>query len=94
MLIRIVKMSFKPEHHIDFITQFESKRHLIAASNGCLGVELLRDISNPSLFFTYSTWQSETDLNSYRNSDLFNEVWNTVKQWFNDKPEAWSVNKV
>lgn len=73
---------------------FNQRKHLIASSEGCKGVELLRDISNPDIFFTYSKWEDESGLEKYRQSELFNEVWSAVKQWFNDKPEAWSVKQV
>ncbi|MFN7100290.1 MAG: putative quinol monooxygenase, partial [Flavobacterium sp.] len=52
------------------------------------------DKSNPSIFFTYSYWESEADLENYRNSALFKEVWAYTKAFFNDKPEAWSVDKL
>lgn len=94
MLIRIVKMTFRPECVHDFITVFQERKEMIASFEGCSGVDLLRDISNPNVFFTYSKWGSEIDLNKYRDSDLFGEVWSTVKKWFGDKPEAWSVQRI
>ncbi len=94
MLIRIVKMTFSPDKTGDFIAEFNSRKHLIASFEGCAGVELLRDIANPNIFFTYSKWQNEEFLEKYRKSDLFGKVWSHVKQWFADKPEAWSVVEV
>ncbi len=46
------------------------------------------------IFFTYSYWETEDDLENYRQSALFDEVWTFTKKLFNDKPEAWSVNKL
>ena len=34
---------------------------------------------------------NENSLNAYRDTELFNQVWPKVKQWFTDKPEAWST---
>ncbi|MGV6844854.1 MAG: putative quinol monooxygenase, partial [Lutibacter sp.] len=62
--------------------------------DGCRLLELNRDINNPSIFFTYSYWESENHLNQYRKSELFKEVWSHTKIYFNDKPEAWSVKKL
>ena len=93
MLIRIVKMTFSPDKTGDFITEFNKRKHFIASFEGCEGVELLRDISNPNIFFTYSKWQNEEFLEKYRQSELFGNVWRLVKQWFDDKPEAWSVRQ-
>ncbi len=94
MLVRIVKMIFKPELTEQFQTIFNSRKHLIAASPGCSGVKLWRDITNPNIFFTYSTWASEDALNNYRASELFQTTWNETKKLFNDKPEAWSVEQL
>ncbi|MFT5673230.1 MAG: hypothetical protein ACI9JT_001876, partial [Polaribacter sp.] len=33
------------------------------------------------------------DLENYRNTDLFKDVWAKTKVFFNDKPLAWSVDK-
>ena len=33
-------------------------------------------------------------LENYRNSELFDTVWSFTKKLFNNKPEAWSVNKL
>jgi len=57
-------------------------------------LELYQDKNNPELFFTYSYWETEIDLENYRNSELFYDVWQFTKQLFNAKPEAWSVNKL
>ena len=94
MLIRIVKMSFAPDKVNDFMTAFNERKEMIASFEGCSGVELLRDIQNPNTFFTYSKWNNETSLNKYRNSELFNAVWSSVKKWFTAKPEAWSVKTI
>jgi heme-degrading monooxygenase HmoA len=57
-------------------------------------LELYQDKNNPELFFTYSYWETEIDLENYRNSELFYDVWQFTKQLFNAKPEAWSANKL
>jgi heme-degrading monooxygenase HmoA len=94
MINRIVKMTFRPEHTVQFENIFREKRNLIAASEGCHGVMLLRDISNSDIFFTYSKWMSEEALNNYRKSELFKSTWSETKRLFSDKPEAWSVVEV
>ena len=93
MIKRFVKMTFKPEHIQDFITLFDSKKNLIAGFEGCMGVELLNDINNPCVFFTYSIWKHPDYLEAYRTSELFNSVWSQTKQLFDAKPEAWSLTQ-
>ena len=93
MLIRIVKLTFKPENIASFERIFESSKHKILAFSGCTFLELYQDIDHPNIFFTYSFWDDASDLESYRSSDFFKKVWKETKTLFSDKPEAWSVNK-
>jgi quinol monooxygenase YgiN len=93
MFVRIVKLSFHQKHIFTFLSIFEEKKKFIRASKGCTLLELYQDKNNPDIFFTYSYWDKESDLENYRNSDLFKDVWAKTKVFFNDKPLAWSVDK-
>lgn len=94
MLIRIVKLSFHPEKIQDFLNNFEEIKYHIRNSPGNRLLELYQDKDNANVFFTYSYWETENDLENYRKSALFDEVWTFTKKLFNDKPQAWSVNKL
>jgi heme-degrading monooxygenase HmoA len=93
MIIRIVKMSFNEADVPQFLTLFEEIKHNIRGFNGCNFLELYRDLHNTNVFFTYSYWDTEDDLNTYRHSDLFKGIWSQTKPLFNAKTEAWSVNR-
>lgn len=93
MFVRIVKMGFKEEHITAFIATFNTKKKDIRNTKGCQLLELYRDKADPTIFFTYSYWETEQDLENYRNSELFKGVWAQTKILFNKKPEAWSVDK-
>jgi heme-degrading monooxygenase HmoA len=93
MFVRIVKMSFHAKHIPEFLTIFEEKKQFIRNSEGCKLLELYQDKTNSEIFFTYSYWDDEQDLENYRNSELFKTVWAKTKVFFNNKPEAWSVDK-
>ena len=94
MFVRIVKMSFEPKHIDEFLKNFELNKTKIRKFEGCQFLELYRDKNNTNVFFTYSYWNSEADLESYRHSELFKNVWSKTKPLFNAKPEAWSVDKL
>lgn len=94
MIIRIVKMTFAPQHVGSFLNLFETNRDRIASFEGCSHLELWRDKENPDVFFTYSHWKDESYLEEYRQSELFNKVWTENKNYFAAKPEAWSLTKV
>ena len=93
MFVRIVKMSFLSKYISEFKKMFEEKKNQIRSSKGCQLLELYQDKNNPEIFFTYSYWNSEQDLENYRNSDFFKATWQQTKSYFNAKPEAWSVDK-
>ncbi|MBS1652397.1 MAG: antibiotic biosynthesis monooxygenase [Bacteroidetes bacterium] len=92
MIQRIVKMGFKPENTSEFLNLFNSSYDKIKNFEGCKSLQLLRCIDDPSIFFTYSTWDSVESLNNYRNSNIFNTIWSKTKLLFNRKPEAWTVS--
>ena len=93
MIIRIVKMTFQPEKVNEFLEIFNESKQLIRNMPGCSHLELLNDTTSKNIFFTYSYWNSENDLNNYRNSELFTKVWKNTKALFIAKPEAWSVEQ-
>lgn len=91
MIKRIVKLTFHAENTEAFITIFENSKSLIRSFPGCQHVELLRDKKQPSIFFTFSLWDSESALENYRQSELFQNTWKKTKALFSDKPAAWTV---
>ncbi|MFY7862007.1 MAG: putative quinol monooxygenase [Chitinophagales bacterium] len=93
-MIRVVKLTFKEEFCNDFIEFISKHQEEIRGKSGCQSLEFLRDRGNPCIFFTYSLWSEESDLESYRESELFQTVWAQVKTWFDSKPEAWSLNSL
>lgn len=94
MFVRIVKLSIDQNEITTFKEHFDSVKQHIRNAPGNRFLELYQDKNNPSLFFTYSYWEHEQDLENYRQSDLFKDVWAFTKKLFNDKPEAWSVSKI
>ncbi len=94
MFVRIVKMSFHKEHITAFLENFELMKTKIRNANGNRFLELYQDKNDARIFFTYSYWETEDDLENYRRSELFYDVWTFTKKLFNAKPEAWSVDKL
>ncbi len=91
-ITRIVKLTFKPEHISDFEAYYATIRSEVAGQPGCNGVTFLKEQGNTGVFFTYSKWNSVNDLNNYRNTEVFGQIWPTVKNWFRAKAEAWALD--
>jgi len=94
MLIRYVRMTFQEEKVEAFLKIFDESKEKIRKMEGCQHLELMRDINYPNIFMTHSHWNSEEDLNKYRDSDVFKEVWAQTKVLFADRPMAFSVESV
>ena len=94
MLVRIVRMTFRPDGTEAFQAIFCQSQPLIRAFPGCQHVELLRDIDDPCVFSTLSHWDNAEALESYRRSDLFRRTWAQTKVLFADRPQAFSMERV
>ena len=93
-LIRVVRMTFRPEVVPAFLENFEAHKILIRNFPGCRHLELWQDENEKNIFVTYSHWESEAALNQYRDSQLFKSVWSFTKTLFSEKPQAWSTKKL
>ena len=84
-------MEFKEKRIPDFLNIFAASRDKIRSFPGCSHLQLLQAEADSCIFFTYSYWDGEDDLNSYRNSELFQLVWGATKELFRADPKAWSL---
>ena len=91
MIIRLVKMTFQVENIEAFQDHFQQHQEKIRQFAGCNHLELWQDARDERIFFTYSQWEGKEFLEAYRRSDLFQGVWASTKQWFVERPEAWTV---
>lgn len=93
MITRLVKMQFVPEKVEDFLAHFETIKDKVRNQPGCTEMNLYKDIKNPNVYFTVSKWEQESDLERYRTSEFFKEVWYFTKSLFEDKAQAWSIEE-
>ena len=93
MIKRIVKLTFAEENVPAFEALFAETNDKIRAFPGCLHLELWQAKADPQVFFTFSIWQSEADLENYRRSSTFGDIWKKTKSLFADKAEAWTVQE-
>lgn len=91
MIVRLVKMTFKANEVETFEALFAKHHTAIRHFPGCKHLQLLRD---GHTFFTYSHWETAQDLEKYRNSPLFQEVWPATKALFASPAEAWSTEQL
>jgi len=94
IITRIVRMHFYPETVPAFLAIWAESRGHIRARPGCLGAQLYEDPAKPAVFYTLSRWQSAQDLEEYRKSELFGQVWPRTKALFASPPEAHSLLQV
>lgn len=87
-------MEFENDTVSVFLANFEEVKEKIRNFPGCTFLELYQDKSDKAIFFTYSRWNDEADLENYRNSELFKNVWSQTKPLFKEKAAAWSVDRL
>jgi len=92
MITRIVKLHLQPEAISEFYSIFNDYKPKIEQTNGCIKLNIHQEVNQPNLIFTISIWEDEQSLETYRNSDLFYNIWKKVKPLFKDKAEAWSLS--
>lgn len=91
MIDRIVRLSFFEGNIDKFLKIFEESKEQIASFPGCNQLKLMQDVDQKQVFYTYSKWDSASDLENYRNSELFKHTWAKTKALFNEKPMAFST---
>jgi 3-dehydroquinate synthase len=91
MIKRIVQMTFAPDKVEEFQQLFHQIKDKIYHFPGCQHLELWRDVQHPQRFFTYSFWAHPHNLENYRNSEFFAEIWPKTKALFAEKAKAWTV---
>lgn len=94
MITRIVKMTFKSCQISIFEIIFQEASQEINKFKGCKGVTLFHDKKDLRIYFTISTWETENDLENYRQSPLFKDTWQKTKPLFDEPAQAWSVENV
>lgn len=94
MIVRIVKLSFREEEIDRFKEILVESKEKIKSFPGVIYLEMLQDINDPTIFFTYSHWESEQDLENYRHSELFKNTWAKTKPLFSAPAKAWSNNRL
>ena len=87
-------MTFREEAIPEFLAIFEESKSNIRAFEGCLHLELLRDLNQSNVLFTFSFWDGEQSLDRYRQSQLFKNTWKKTKALFSERAEAWSVKEI
>lgn len=90
MLLRTVRMTFRPDRVPEFLALFEATAPRIRSVPGCRHLELWEDARYPNILSTFSHWDDEAALNAYRHSALFKDTWAKTKPLFAAPPQAQS----
>ena len=88
MVIRIVSLKCKPEDVDAFRLVLRNSFPRVRQFPGCLALQIVNDIADPTSFFTLSTWRDVDALEAYRTSPLFEQVWPRIKAFLREA--AWA----
>lgn len=79
MIVRIVRLDFVDGGKEKFFELLEEVGHTIRHQDGCHQLEVLEDVHKKNHVITYSYWDDEAALNTYRHSTFFKGVWPQIK---------------
>lgn len=88
VLVRLVRMTFRPDAMDTFLEIFDTSSPKILAFPGCHHLELWQDPRYQGIVTTYSHWTDAEALDAYRHSDLFRETWSRTRRLFAAPPVA------
>jgi len=91
MILRLVKMHFRPEETAGFLKYFETIKNQIQSMPGIVKLKLYQDVNDENIVFTHSVWLNTESLEDYRNSEAFAVIWPKTKSLFASKATAWSL---
>lgn len=90
MIIRIVELSVQKDKLPIAEKLLAEVAPKVRSSPGCTHLRILMDLHNSGRITTYSHWNTEADLNTYRKSEVFKNFWTQVKLLFAVPARAWS----
>ena len=91
MIYRVVTLHIRAEEALFFEDFFRRQKPAIESFAGCRRVQLLRHTTTAATYYTLSEWDSEADLEAYRQSAFFAETWRITKSLFEEKAGAFSA---
>ncbi len=94
MIIRIVELEINLEEMESAELLLIEVAPKVRGMAGCSYLEIIQDVHKLSRVTTYSHWDSEEDLNAYRDSEVFLTFWNSIKPMFQSKARAWSSERL
>ncbi|NNE70116.1 MAG: antibiotic biosynthesis monooxygenase [Rhodothermales bacterium] len=87
-LVRIVRLTLRPDAVDAFREIFEKAAPVIRSSPGCISLELWADARFPNIVTTHSRWENAEALEHYRSSPFFRQTWARTKTLFAAPPFA------
>jgi len=95
MIKRIVRLTMKDTVSMQAFEDIYERRNPHKKSvKGCLDVKVMRDVNEENVYYTVSTWESNGDLEAYRQSPYFKETWPMVKANLAKRAEAYSMMEI
>ena len=94
MVIRIVSLKCKPEDIDAFRLLLHKSSPRVRQFPGCLSLQIVNDITDPTGFFTISAWRDVDALEAYRTSPLFEQVWPRIKAFLREPARASTCEEI
>ena len=95
MIKRVVRLTLKDDASINAFQEiYRSRNPFTKGVKGCREVKVLKDVDHDDVYYTFSIWDSNEDLEAYRQSNYFAETWPMVKAQLAKRAEAFSMTEI
>lgn len=74
-IVRLIYIKIAPEERDEAIALWKTEcAPLMIKQKGCISEKLLKATDHPGEYISYSEWESQEDIENYRNSDDHREI--------------------
>lgn len=88
MVVRFVSLRATPERQAELAEVVTTSAPVVRAVPGCRGLTILQDINDPLHYLTWSLWDSAADLEAYRRSAVYGQVWPRIRACLAERAHA------
>lgn len=86
-------MHIKTKDIVKFRDTFTNYQSQIKDFKGCMQHDIFCDKEKEEIYYSYTIWDSEKNLNKYRKSTLLKEINTNIIQYCSKDPQAWTIDK-
>ena len=94
MIIRVVKIPIKDASINSFIKRIPIISNEVRRVSGCIHNDIFRDKMKENIFYSYTIWNSDEDIEKYLGSQYYKDIWGDLWDYFEGTPKSWKIDNI